>query len=350
MNDQQFTVCPLPHSATDHVTLAHGEGGRLMRELIRDRIVARLSPDTVQIDADAADIGRISGNIALTTDSYVVTPMFFPGGDIGSLAVFGTVNDLAMSGARPLYLTLSLIIEEGVSLKTIDRIMTSVARSADACDVKIVTGDTKVVPAGAVDGVFINTSGVGLLEEPRVGRASDMDVGDRIIVSGPIAQHGLSVLSARESLGFTPPPSTDSAPLHEIAAALRRTLGSSLHAMRDATRGGVAAVLHEWAEACGHAMWIEESAVPLSPSSEGICETLGLDPLFIANEGTFLAAVAAHRVDEALSVLRQFHSCTDCANIGSVQLRQVSPVVVRRGIGIDQPLDEPIVAMLPRIC
>ncbi len=342
-------ACPAPRFATDCVTLAHGEGGRAMRKLIQDRIVAKLG-GSVQSDCDAADIGAVSGNIANTTDSFVVTPMFFPGGDIGSLAVYGTVNDLAMSGAIPKFMTLSLIIEEGVALETLDTIIDSVARSASRCDIRIVAGDTKVVPKGAADGIFINTTGVGSLEAPRIAGAAHIQAGDCLIVSGPIAQHGLSVLSARESLGFSPPPTSDAAPLHRVADSLRRGLGTDLHAMRDATRGGIAAVLHEWAEACGEAMWIEESKIPLSRSSRGICEMLGLDPLFIANEGTFVAAVAPDRCDQAMKVLCRFTETNQAAVVGIVRPRNMSPVIVQRTIGVDQPLDEPIGAMLPRIC
>ena len=350
MSEQLVSAsCPVALSANDCVTLSHGEGGRAMRKLIQNRIIAKLG-DTVQIDSDAADIGAVTGNIAITTDSFVVTPMFFPGGDIGSLAVFGTVNDLAMAGADPMFLTLSLIIEEGFALETLDRIMASIARCANQCGVSIVAGDTKVVPKGAADGIFINTTGVGALHTPRVKGADHIEEGDCLVFSGPIAQHGLAVLSARESLGFTPPPTSDSAPLHRIASALRHKLGSDLHAMRDATRGGVAAVLHEWAEVCGKAIWIEESKVRLSPASQGICEMLGLDPLFIANEGTFVAAVAQHRCAGALDLLRSFPTTSECSQVGQVRKRELSPVIIQRAIGVDQPLDEPIGAMLPRIC
>ncbi len=339
--------CPVTHVTSDCVTLMHGEGGRAMRKLIQDRIVAKLS-GSVQVDSDAADIGMHSERIAITTDSFVVSPMFFPGGDIGSLAVFGTVNDLAMAGAEPMFLTLSLIIEEGVALEILDKVIASVARSAIQCDVRIVAGDTKVVPRGAADGIFINTTGIGLLHPPAVLGAGHIQEGDALILSGPIARHGLAVLSARESLGFSPPPTSDSAPLHTISSLLRRELGNDLHAMRDATRGGVAAVLHEWAEACGKAMWIEESKVPLTPSSRGICEMLGLDPLFIANEGTFVAAVAPDRCDEALELMRADSITSEATLVGKVRHRDISSVVVQRAIGVDQPLDEPIGAMLPR--
>lgn len=189
-----------------------------------------------------------------------------------------------------------------------------------------------------------------MLRPPRVAGARYLAVGDCLIFSGPIARHGLAILAARESFGFIPPPASDSAPLHLVAQALRQELGEDLHALRDATRGGVAAVLHEWAEESELAMWIEEAAVNLLPSSRGICETLGLDPLFIANEGTFVAAVSAHRCADALAVLRGFSVSAQCCHVGHVRKRAISPVIVHRGIGVDQPLDEPTHALLPRIC
>jgi hydrogenase expression/formation protein HypE len=320
-----------------------------MRKLIRERIVAKLGA-SVQVESDAADVGKIDGNVAITTDSFVVSPIFFPGGDIGSLAVFGTVNDLAMAGAVPLFLTLGLIIEEGFDFDTFDRVLDSIAESAKQCGVKIVAGDTKVVPRGAADGIFINTTGVGRFDSPRIPGAGSIIAGDCLIVSGSIARHGLAVLAARESLGFSPPPSSDAAPLHDIAAKLRQRLGGDLHALRDATRGGVAAVLHEWAAVSGQAMWIEETKLPLSAATRGICELLGLDPLFIANEGTFVAAVASHRASEAIEQLRLHPATRDAAIIGAARLPHISPVVIQRAIGVNQPLDEPIGALLPRIC
>lgn len=348
--NEQGTGCPIPKQAGDVITLSHGEGGRVMRRLIRDRIVAKLGPKNVQLESDAACLGKLSGDIAMTTDSFVVSPLFFPGGDIGSLAVHGTINDLAMAGAKPLYLTLSLIIEEGFSIETLERVIASVASTAEHCEVKIVAGDTKVVTKGAADGLFINTTGIGRFHSSHRCNSSAVRPGDCLLVSGSIARHGIAVMAARESLGFTPEPETDSAALHHVAMELIDCLGSDLRTMRDATRGGVAAVLHEWAEESGHTMCIEESRVPVRSESQGVCELLGLDPLFIANEGTFVAAVASHRVDDALAVLRSHLRIGSPSQIGEVRIRQLSPVLVSRGVGGDQPLDEPLFAMLPRIC
>ncbi len=342
--------CPAPVSISDAITLAHGEGGRAMRRLIRDHIAAKFAGETIQLHSDAASLGKINGEIAITTDSYVVSPLFFPGGDIGSLAVHGTVNDLAMAGAKPLYLTLSLILEEGLPLETLDRVIASIASAASACDVRVVAGDTKVVPRGAADGLFINTTGIGVHWSDHRMRGSSIRPGDALLVSGPIARHGLAVLAARESIAFDPPPSTDSAPLHKVAEELVATLGEDLRTMRDATRGGVAAVLHEWAEESGQAMWIEEVRLPLLPESHGVCELLGLDPLFVANEGTFVAAIAPHRIQHALDILQRHLSIGSPASIGNARVGKLSPVLVARGLSADQPLDDPIAAMLPRIC
>ncbi|WP_419187582.1 hydrogenase expression/formation protein HypE [Stieleria bergensis] len=341
-------TCPTPTINSGEISLSHGEGGRVMRQLIRDRIAAKLSD--VQSSSDAASLGTLTGEIAITTDSFVVSPLFFPGGDIGSLAVHGTVNDLAMAGAKPLFLTLSLILEEGLPLGMLDRIIDSIANAAANCDVKIVAGDTKVVPKGAADGIFINTTGVGIHETPHRMSGTSIRSGDVLIVSGPVAQHGLAVLAARESIAFDPPPVSDSAPLQRVASELAHCLGPDLRTMRDATRGGVAAVLHEWAEETGLAMRIEQSRVPMTAESEGVCELLGLDPLMVANEGTFVACVATDRAAEAMEILAA-HSLRGAPSvIGEVVQRQMSPVLISRGLGGDQPLDEPIHAMLPRIC
>lgn len=343
-------ISPVRSHPSDTITLSHGEGGRAMRRLIRDRIAAKFAGETVQLHSDAASLGAITGEIAMTTDSYVVSPIFFPGGDIGSLAVHGTVNDLAMAGAQPLYLTVSLILEEGFPIETLDSVIASMAAAATTCDVKVVAGDTKVVSKGAADGIFINTTGIGVFQSDRRMSGSSIQPGDALIVSGPIARHGLAVLAARESIAFDPPPATDSAPLHRVAMELIEVLGDDLRSMRDATRGGVAAVLHEWAEESSHAMWIEEALLPLLPESHGVCELLGLDPLFVANEGTFVAAVAPQRIQDALDTMQRHASIGSPAIIGSVRVRKLAPVLVARGLGADQSLDEPDAAMLPRIC
>ncbi len=307
MNDEHNSPnlhCPaVGINQPDCVTLAHGEGGLMMRRLIRDRILSQL-PALSTVQNDSANVGRIDGSIAISTDSYVVSPLFFPGGDIGSMAVYGTVNDLAVSGAEPMWLTLSLIMEEGLPLSVLDRVIQSVAEAARQCAVRIVTGDTKVVPRGMADGLFINTTGIGRIRAPALVGPSGLQVGDKLIASGPIGSHGIAVLSAREILGFTPSPQSDSASVQQATAALQLALGCDLRAMRDATRGGVSAVMHEWSEACGLTMKLDEARLPIRPDVRGVCELLGLDPLYVANEGTFIAAVAGRSVLHALTVLK----------------------------------------------
>ena len=332
----------------DQITLAVGDGGKAMRDFLGQHVHRKLSGEFEEI-RDAADLGVVDGSLAMTTDSFVVSPLFFPGGDIGKLAVCGTINDLAVAGAEPHCLTLSLIIEEGFSLIAIDTLLDSVADACRECDVPVVAGDTKVVPRGAADGLFINTTGIGRLRQPTLAGPARIEEGVDLIVSGPIGEHGLAVLCAREELGFEPMPRSDCRPLHRIAGRLHERLGEELVAMRDATRGGVAAVLHEWAEACSMAMWIDESAIPLAESSRGVCEALGLDPLFMACEGTFVAAVRHSASATALEIMGEFSFAAEARVIGRAQARSLSPVVVRRAAGIDQPLDEPL-TMLPRIC
>lgn len=342
--------CPAPlPPLSDCVTLAHGEGGFMMRRLIRDRIWSKLPPLATDL-GDAADVGKVEGSIAVTTDSYVVSPLFFPGGDIGSMSVYGTVNDLAVAGAEPLWLTLSLIMEEGLSLTILDRVIESIANAAKICNVKIVAGDTKVVPRGAADGLFINTSGIGrLLRTPLVG-ASQIQVGDLLIVSGPIGCHGIAVLAARENLGFTPEPRSDSASIQYATCTLHSAIGGDLRTMRDATRGGLSAVMHEWAEASGLTMKLDESRVPVTAEVRGVCELLGLDPLYVANEGTFVAAIAPRAVDRALRELRAIPQTAASCVIGEVIESKISPVVIERLLGRLVAVDEPAGAPLPRIC
>jgi hydrogenase expression/formation protein HypE len=342
--------CPVPIPPDDRrITLAHGEGGRLSRQMLRELILQELGNEYLAILDDAARLPRVDGPLAFTTDSFVVSPPFFPGGDIGSLAVFGTVNDLAVNGACPRWLTLSLILEEGLPRAVLRCILQSVAQAAQRADVQVVAGDTKVVPRGAADGVFINTAGIGELVEPLPPGPAHLQVGDELIVSGPIGRHGIAVLAAREDLAVDPPPS-DTAPLTPAVEALRRALGGRVRAMRDATRGGVAAVLHEWAAACGHTLSVTEERVPVPPEVRGACELLGLDPLHVANEGTMIVAVEAGAGEAAASALRAVPETAGAAVVGRVQPRGVAAVTVRRALGRERPLDDPLGAPLPRIC
>ncbi len=350
MTAAQSATCPvLTDGDAARITLAHGEGGKLSRKLIRGHMLPRLGNRWLQPLGDAAVLSVAAGRLAFSTDSFVVSPLFFPGGDIGSLAVFGTTNDLAVSGARPMWLSLSLIMEEGLPLSVLDQVLDSIAAAAHQVGVQIVAGDTKVVPRGAADGLFINTSGIGKLSEPAPLGPATLIPGDRILLTGPIAQHGMAVLAARESFAVEPPPRSDCGSLLPAVEALR-SAAVPVKAMRDATRGGVAAVLHEWSDACGLTLSIDEASIPLSGEVRGLCEILGLDPLFVANEGTMLVAVGPDDVDQALAALRSESISAQSVCIGSVAARTISPVTIRRALGRAQPLDEPLAALLPRIC
>jgi hydrogenase expression/formation protein HypE len=341
--------CPLPTRGEGaSITLAHGEGGRLMRELLRNDILPPLANKLLATQGDAAMLPRLDAPPVFTTDSFVVSPLFFPGGDIGSLAVYGTVNDLAVAGARPRWLSCSLILEEGFPLADLRRVLSSLAAAARSAGVLVVTGDTKVVPRGAADGLFINTAGVGELVFSMPG-PRELTVGDELVVSGPIGRHGMAVLAAREQLSFDPPLESDSAPLFPAVEALRLA-GIPVKALRDATRGGVAAVLHEWAGACGHTLAVDSEQLPVSPGVRGACELLGLDPLHVACEGTMVVAVPPGASPAALESLQGVSVSTGAARIGEVVPQRIAPVVVSRALRRWAPLDEPLGAPLPRIC
>jgi hydrogenase expression/formation protein HypE len=341
--------CPIPDSGkSELVQLSHGEGGRLMRELLDRHVLPPLMNDILAQSGDAAVLPAVEGRIVMTTDSYVVSPLTFPGGDIGTLAVFGTCNDLAVAGARPKWISLGLIVEEGFSLSELDAILASLARAADQAGVQVVTGDTKVVPRGTADGLFINTTGVGELCFAVPG-PSRLQVGDAILVSGPIGSHGVAVLSARERLDFDPCPQSDCGLLFPAVDALR-SAGVPVRAMRDATRGGLSAVLHEWTDACGHSILLEGERIPVSSEVNGVCELLGLEPLHIACEGTMAVAVPADCCPRALAVLGRIPISRSAVQVGAVAARQASPVVIRRSLGQLVPVDEPLGAPLPRIC
>ena len=348
--DLRNVTCPTPvASQPERIALAHGEGGRLMRRLIQQQILPVVGNEYLRLGGDAAILPACQGPLAMTTDSFVVSPLFFPGGDIGSLAVYGTVNDLAVAGATPRWISLSLILEEGLELAILDRVLTCVAAAAERAGVLVVTGDTKVVPRGAADKLFINTTGVGEIIGAMPARPDELMVDDTLIVTGPIGRHGIAVMVAREQLAFEPTPESDSAPLASAVRALQMA-GVPIRAMRDATRGGVGAVLHEWAECSGRTLVIDESRVPVTPEVRGACELLGLDPIHVANEGTMLVAVPAEHAGAALRVLRGVAETSQAVCLGRVEVRGFAAVVVERATGQRVPLDEPIGAPLPRIC
>lgn len=341
-------ACPAPVSHDgDRITLAYGEGGRLTRRLIHERIVLRFGGDTLAALGDAAVLDLPPGRVAISTDGYTVTPLFFPGGDIGRLAVFGTVNDLLVSGARPRAMSLAMVIEEGLPWAILDRVLDSVREALEAAGVSLVTGDTKVVPRGAVDQLFLTTTGIGEVIFPMTGPAG-LETGDALLVSGPIGRHGAAVLCSREDFGFEPNPTSDCDSLLRPIEAVWQG-GIPVKCLRDATRGGVAAVLHEWAIQSGLGLTIDASRLPVTPDVRAVCELLGLDPLHLACEGTFVAAGAMNHLPRLLEIMHA-NGCVGAALIGDVTAPRSTPVRVRTAAGREIPLDEPAGSPLPRIC
>ena len=343
-----LVTCPIVTGDASLITLAHGEGGRLARQLLERTILPCLGCD-VRSQSDAAVLPLLNGAPVLTTDSFVVTPLFFPGGDIGSLAVYGTANDLAVAGARPRWLSLSLILEEGLPLETLERVLRSVANAAKQIEVAIVTGDTKVVPRGIADQIFITTTGLGEVIDAIPPGPCAIRADDELIISGPIGRHGIAILSAREKLGFDPPPMSDCGPLIDAAQALL-SAKIPVRAMRDATRGGLAAVLHEWAAACDLTLEINDAHIPVTDDVRGACELLGLDPIFIACEGTMVIAVASGFGSAAVETLRAYPETKQAEIIGRATERSLAPVTIQRLFGRLQPLQDPVGVLLPRIC
>jgi hydrogenase expression/formation protein HypE len=332
------------------VLLAHGGGGRLTRALIRDLFARAFSNPALDPLHDGALLEVASGRLAVTTDSFVVTPRFFPGGDIGSLAVHGTVNDLAMCGAWPLALTAGFVLEEGLPMEELARIVESMRRAAAEAGVPVVTGDTKVVDRGKADGLFINTAGIGRVAEGIEIAPSAARPGDVVLVSGPIAQHGIAVMSVREGLEFGTTIVSDSAPLHGVVAALLAAVGEAVHVLRDPTRGGVASALNEIAEASGAGIQLDEAAIPVAEEVRGACELLGLDPLYVANEGRLLAVVERRHAEAALAALRAHPLGREAAAIGEVTAAHPGRVFLKNALGGSRLVDLLSGEQLPRIC
>jgi hydrogenase expression/formation protein HypE len=341
--------CPVPLPAGDRVQLAHGEGARLTRRLIRDVLLSAFGNDYLRPLADAATMPPLDGPLVMTTDASVVSPLFFPGGDIGKLAVHGAVNDLAVCGAEPLYLSVGLILEEGLPLETLRRVVASMAEAARACGVQIVTGDTKVVPRGVADQLFISTTGIGRLRPGVRLSVQHVRPGDQVLVSGTIGDHGLAILAAREGLDVGDGLRSDTAPVYDMVARLL-DCGADVHFLRDPTRGGVAAVLHELVEQTGLNVLLRESALPVSPAARGAGEILGLDLLHVANEGKVVAVVGPESAAAALACLWGHGLGHAAALIGEVLPAQRPQVLVATPLGKIRILDEPSGAPLPRIC
>jgi hydrogenase expression/formation protein HypE len=345
---ENFT-CPAPIATRDKIVLGHGSGGRLSAELMRDIFLPLFSnPVLDRLDDQAIfDIG--GSRFAFTTDSFVVKPLFFPGGDIGSLAVHGTVNDLAMGGARPLFLSCAYILEEGFPTEDLKKIAASMSEAARACGVAIVTGDTKVVERGKGDGLFINTTGIGLVPEHVRLSASQAQPGDRVIVSGPIGDHGIAILAKREGLEFETEIVSDSAPLHLLVEAMLAA-SNGVRVLRDPTRGGLSSTLNEIAAASGVAIQIEESKVPVRGEVRGACEMLGLDPLYVANEGKLVAIVAPEDADQVLAAMRAHERGREASIIGTVGERRAGMVTMKTAFGSTRIVDMLAGDQLPRIC
>jgi hydrogenase expression/formation protein HypE len=351
--------CPIPISDYPVITLAHGGGGRLTQMLIDRLFVPAFGPQPggghdgamfslADLTATGDELSR--GRLAFSTDSFVVSPRFFPGGDIGSLAVHGTVNDLAMCGARPLALSAGFILEEGLPMDELWRAVRSLSRAARDAGVRVVTGDTKVVERGKGDGIYINTSGIGVIPpgiEIAPGRARP---GDLILINGPIAQHGIAIMSVREGLAFETAVESDSAPLHDLVAGVLAAAGEQVHVLRDPTRGGLSSTLNEIASQAGVGIRLDETRIPIHEEVRGACEILGLDPLYVANEGKCLVIVAREAAEVALAALRRHPLGREAALIGEVVADPPRRVVLRSRIGGQRIVDMLSGEQLPRIC
>ncbi len=341
------TTCPIPLEQYPQVLLAHGGGGKLMQQLLEKMIfsVFQMNKDLSPHDSSVVNIPN--NKIAFTTDSYVVNPLFFPGGDIGSLAINGTVNDLAMSGARPLYISLGFIIEEGFEMKALWDIIQSLQKAAKTADIQVITGDTKVVDKGKGDGIFINSSGIGVVEHDQFIAPESVQVGDKILINGDIGRHGISVMATREGLKLETTIKSDCQPLHQVVLEMIKQ-GVKIHCLRDLTRGGLASSLNEIASSAKMRINIIEKAIPIMEDVKGACEILGFDPLYIANEGKFIAFIPKNHVDKALEIMTSF-SNNSCI-IGEVTEQNIGLVTLNNEIGTTRIVDMLSGEQLPRIC
>jgi hydrogenase expression/formation protein HypE len=348
--EKTFTLnCPLPIAPQKQILLAHGGGGKLMHDLLERYVVPAFRNPRLEARHDGAVFEIGGARLAFTTDSYVVRPLFFPGGDIGSLAVNGTVNDLAMCGARPLYLSAGLILEEGLPLDELQRILESMRACAEAAGVQVVTGDTKVVDQGKGDRIFINTAGVGVVEHCLDIAPASVRPGDAILLSGDVGRHGIAIMAVREGLEFESTIQSDCAPLAAPVLALVAG-GIEVHCLRDLTRGGLATALVEIAETAAVHIKVEEARIAVEENVCGACEILGFDPLYLANEGRFVAFVPAACADRALSILHKFEVSSHAAVIGHVAEGAASLVTLKTRLGTERVLDMLSGEQLPRIC
>ena len=342
-------ACPIPIGNYSEIVLGHGSGGKLSHQLVEKMILPQFANEFLKPLHDGAIISLGNRSFAFSTDSYVVSPIFFPGGDIGKLAVHGTINDLAMCGAKPLYLATGFILEEGLPMADFWRVVQSMREAAEAAGVQLVTGDTKVVDRGKADGVFINTSGLGVIPDGVNIHPARARAGDKIIISGAIAMHGMAIMSVREGLEFETTIASDTAPLNGLVEAMLRT-GIDLHVLRDPTRGGVTSALTEIAQTAKVGMLLDEAAIPIKEEVKGACEILGLDPLYVANEGKLLGIVASEDVDLALDALQMHPLGVDATVIGEVVSEHPGFVMMRTRVGGTRVVDMLSGEQLPRIC
>jgi hydrogenase expression/formation protein HypE len=342
--------CPVPTGDGDRVLLGHGSGGKLSAALIRDRFLPRFSNPALAVLGDGAEVVLGRERMAISTDTFVVSPLEFPGGDIGLLAVHGTLNDVAMMGAEPVCLSTGFVLEEGLPFALLDRVLQSMADAAREAGVPIVTGDTNVVERGKADGMFINTTGVGQLRDDFRPAPDRAQAGDAVLVSGPLGRHGIAVMAAREGLGFEVDVESDTANLAPLVENLRMACGDRVRVLRDPTRGGVASAFNEIASASGVAIALEGGAIPVPVPVATACEVLGLDPLYVANEGALVAIVAAEATEEALQALRAHPTGADAVQIGEVREGPPGMVTLRTGLGGSRVVDMLPGDQLPRIC
>ncbi len=343
------SACPIPISEYPYILLAHGGGGKLTHQLIEKMFVPEFRNELLEPLHDGAILNFNGQKLAFTTDSYVVSPIFFPGGNIGELAVNGTVNDLAMCGAKPLYLSAGFIIEEGFSMNDLWRVVTAMRNAASAAGVYLVTGDTKVVERGKGDHIFINTSGIGLIREGVTIHPKRASIGDSIILSGEIGAHGIAIMSVREGLEFSSPVVSDTAPLHDLVNIMLEVC-PDIRVLRDPTRGGVATTLNEIAASANVGIRLQEEAIPVSAEVEAACEILGLDPLYIANEGKLLAIVPSECAGKVVERMKQHPYGTRSAIIGDIVGDHPGYVVMNSRIGGTRIIDMISGEQLPRIC
>ena len=346
-------TCPAPHPVKDTIVLGHGSGGRLSADLMRSVFLPAFANPVLSRLDDQAIVNVNGVRLAITTDSFVVKPLFFPGGDIGSLAVHGTINDLAMGGAKPLFLSVAFIIEEGLSINALRRVVESLRAAAQKAGVDIVTGDTKVVEKGSGDELFINTTGIGLVPGHLELSANRARPGDKVLLSGSIGEHGIAILAQREGLEFECPVESDSAALHSMVAAMLKATNDdsqAIRCLRDPTRGGVSSTLNEIAEQSRVGIHLEESAITIREEVRGACEMLGLDPLYVANEGKLIAIVEPQAADPVLSAMRADPLGRRAQIIGTV-VESASPIVtIRTELGTSRCVDMLAGDQLPRIC